>query len=66
MKLWILEIGRTVSAGVVLAGGGYVGVRVRRLLGMCAEKRWPSNVLGGVDVVTMRTLAVCLEISCMI
>lgn len=52
----MLEIGRTVSAGVVLADCGYVGVMVRRLLGVCAEKRWPSYVLAGLDVVTMRTL----------
>ena len=45
-------------AGVVLAGGGYVGVRVRRLLGVWAEKRWPSYVRGGLDVVTMRILRV--------
>lgn len=40
----------------MLAGGGYVGVMVRRLLGVCAEKRWPSYVLGGLDVVVIRTL----------
>ena len=58
VRFWMLDIGRTVRAGVMLAGGGYVGVRVRRLLGVWAEKRWPSYVLGGLEVVVMRTLGV--------